>query len=369
MSTPTVYDVANHAGVSIATVSRVYRNPDTVRAETRDRVLAAARTLGYVPSGNARGLASRATGVLGLCFPDNLQYDEHREETQELGHEAHHDEADLMIYSDEVIRGMERAARERGYGLLIAATVAGDPASTVADVAGRVDGVAVLAGTVSTAELEVISRRLPVVMLAGPRENPALDHLDHVEVANFDGQLAMTRHLIVDHGLTKLAFVGGPPNSPDGEARFRGFQAAHLEAGLDIPAEPRIRAGLTTSSGRHAIGELLATLPERPQAVMFANDQMAVGALPELEHRGLRVPADIAVTGFDDISVSRLVRPALTTVRQPMQELGRHAVDLLLARVADRDRAPVSRLLQVSMVRRASCGCRVSHDHQPLNGS
>ncbi|WP_240759931.1 LacI family DNA-binding transcriptional regulator, partial [Phytoactinopolyspora endophytica] len=199
MSTPTVYDVAHQAGVSIATVSRVYRNPDTVRAGTRERVLEAARTLGYVPSGNARGLASRATGVLGLCFPDNHKHDRRHDESHELGHDTQYDEADLMLYSDEVIRGMERAAREQGYGLLIAASIADDPESTVAEVAGRADGIAVLAGTVSTAELEIISKRVPVVMLAGPRENPSLDHLDHVEVANFDGQLALTRHLIADH--------------------------------------------------------------------------------------------------------------------------------------------------------------------------
>lgn len=357
MSTPTVYDVAHEAGVSIATVSRVYRNPDSVRAETRARVQQAARALGYVPSGSARGLASRSTGVLGLCFPDNHQHDGVRQGPEELSHDAHYDESDLMLYSDEVIRGMERAARARGYGLLIAASVADDTTSTVAEIAGRVDGVAVLAGTVSPAELEIISKRLPVVMLAGPRENPTLDHLDHVEVANFDGQLTLTRHLISDHGLTRLAFVGGPTTSPDAEARFRGFQAAHLEAGLPFPADPHVRAGLTTSSGRHAIRDLLDQAPERPQAVMFVNDQMAVGALSELEHRGIRVPDDLAITGFDGISISRLVRPPLTTVRQPMQDLGRQAVELLMSRITDRDREPVSQLLQVNMVRRASCGC------------
>ncbi len=118
-----------------------------------------------------------------------------------------------------------------------------------------------------------------------------------------------------------------------------------------------MRAELTTSSGRRAIGELLDGMAERPQGVMFANDQMAVGALPELEHRGFRVPEDLAVTGFDGISVTRLIRPALTTVRQPMQELGRQAVDLLIARLTGRQHEPESRLLQVSVVRRASCGC------------
>src|SRR3954468_12133112 len=103
MGTPTVYDVAEHAGVSIATVSRVYRNPDSVRAMTRDRVLTAARELGYVPSGSARGLASRATGVLGLCFPD---FHDPEAEAEAEG-VSDTDDAGLTLYSDEVIRGME----------------------------------------------------------------------------------------------------------------------------------------------------------------------------------------------------------------------------------------------------------------------
>ncbi|MGW7716387.1 LacI family DNA-binding transcriptional regulator, partial [Streptomyces chartreusis] len=211
-ATPTVYDVAERSGVSIATVSRVYRNPDSVRAATRERVLAAARELGYVPSGNARGLASRSTGVLGLCFPDYA----------DPGTADIEDDDAAMLYSDQIIRGMERAARRHGYALLIAASLEGGPESLVAKVAGRVDGFAVLARTVPTEELEVISRRQPVVMLAGPRADPSLDHLDHVEVANEDGQYELTRHLLNDHGLRRLAYIGVDESSPDVGGRHRG---------------------------------------------------------------------------------------------------------------------------------------------------
>lgn len=345
MSTPTVYDVAEQAGVSIATVSRVYRSPDSVRATTRDRVLAAARDLGYVPSGSARGLASRTTGVLGLCFPDF--HDDEAEATDAA------DDAELMLYSDEVIRGMERAARRHGYALLIAASHADRAGEQLAEVAGRVDGLAVLAQDVSADDLAVVSRRLPVVMLAGPRD----DAYDHIEVANFDGELEMTRHLIADHGLRRLAFVGGPADSPDGEARFRGFQAAHLEAGLPLPEEPDVRGDLTQAAGRKAVAELLDREGQRPQGVVLANDQMAVGALHALESRGIAVPGEVAVTGFDGIPLSRLVRPTLSTVRQPMGRLGEEAVDLLVARLRDRERATVARLLPVAVTRRASCGC------------
>ncbi|MEO3751482.1 LacI family DNA-binding transcriptional regulator [Streptomyces sp. B6B3] len=363
MSTPTVYDVAQRAGVSIATVSRVYRSPDSVRAGTRERVLSAARELGYVPSGSARGLASRMTGVLGLCFPDF--HDDEAEDAPDA------DDAELMLYADEVIRGMERAARRHGYALLIAAS-GGDaarpdrprepapPDSTappvtqvVAEIAGRVDGLALLAQDVPEEDLDVVSRRLPVVLLAAPRDG----RNDHVEVANFDGQLALTRHLIVEHGLRRLAFVGGPSDSPDGEARLRGYQAAHLATGLPLPAHPDIRADLTQAGGRAAVAELLGRGADRPEALVFANDQMAVGGLHALAELGLRVPEEMVVTGFDGIPLGRLVRPTLTTVRQPMGRLGEQAVELLVARLADRDRPPEARVLPTTLTRRASCGC------------
>ncbi|MFD6475526.1 LacI family DNA-binding transcriptional regulator [Streptomyces anulatus] len=355
MSAPTVYDVAERSGVSIATVSRVYRNPDSVRAQTREKVMEAARELGYVPSGSARGLASRTTGVLGLCFPDYADPDA---ETAAAASDADDDQA-VMLYSDQIIRGMERAARRHGYALLIAASLDGGPESLVAKVAGRVDGFAVLAQTVPTEDLEVISRRLPVVMLAGPRE---IDHLDHIVVANAEGERELTRHLIEDHGLRRLAFIGGEENSPDAQARFRGFQAGCRDAGLPVPSRPELRAGMMTQAeGALAADALLdrseGTGVERPEAMLFANDQMAVGALQALERRGVRVPDDIAVTGFDGIPLSRIVRPPLTTVRQPIRRLGEQAVELLVQRLADPGRAPVSLELPVSVTRRASCGC------------
>jgi LacI family transcriptional regulator, galactose operon repressor len=349
---PTVYDVAERANVSIATVSRVYRNPGSVRERTRDRVLAAARELGYVPSGSARGLASRSTGVLGLCFPDYADPEidgsdraDDRDGADGFGEQT--------LYADEITRGMERAARRHGYALLIAASLADGPESLVASVAGRVDGFAVLARTIATEDLELVARRLPVVMIAGPRE---IDRLDHVEVANQDGQRELTTHLIADHGLRRLAFVGGAEDSPDAHARFAGFREALEKAGLPAPPAPDVRGDFTQAGGRAATRRLLDHGP-LPQALVFANDQMAIGAYDVLERRGVRVPADVAVVGFDGIPLGRVVRPGLTTVSQPMRRLGETAVDLLVERLADSAREPRSVLLPVTQTRRASCGC------------
>ncbi|AZM44624.1 LacI family transcriptional regulator [Streptomyces sp. WAC 06738] len=345
MGGPTVYDVAERVGVSIATVSRVYRSPESVRSETRERVLSAARELGYVPSASARGLASRVTGVLGLCFPDFA------EPAADDASDAQG--AELSLYGDEVIRGMERAARRRGYALLISASPADRAGESMAEIAGRVDGLALLAQQWPAAELDVVSRRLPLVVLAGQR-HPGLDR---VEVANFDGQLALTRHLLSEHGLHRLAFLGGPEDSPDAEARFRGFQAALLEEGLEVPERPDTRGDLTLAAGRKAVAELLDRDGPRPQGLVCANDQMAVGALQALAERSIAVPGDMSVTGFDGIPLSGAVSPPLTTVRQPMGRLGEEAVEVLLARLADRTLPVESRTLPTVLVRRASCGC------------
>lgn len=146
--------------------------------------------------------------------------------------------------------------------------------------------------------------------------------------------------------------------SPDAEARFLGFRQACRDAGLPVPDAPDLRAEMMTQAeGARAAEELLDRDGERPQGVLFANDQMAVGALRALERRGVRVPEDIAVTGFDGIPLSRIVRPPLTTVRQPIRQLGEQAVELLVQRLGDSGSEPVSLMLPVSLIRRASCGC------------
>lgn len=151
------------------------------------------------------------------------------------------------------------------------------------------------------------------------------------------------------------------------EARFRGHLAACRAGGAGVGDEPDLRVGMMTQAeGARAAEVLCARDGERPEALVFANDQMAVGALHTVEQRGLRVPDDVVVTGFDGIPLSRLVRPALTTVRQPMVRLGEAAVDLLVKRLSGaRDAEPVSLMLPVTVVRRGSCGCGEGENGTP----
>jgi LacI family transcriptional regulator len=341
-SVPTVYEVAQHARVSTATVSRVLSGNDRVRPEYRERVFAAVAELGYVPSGAARDLAARRTGVLGLCFPD-LVGDQDAE-------------SDAMFWYDEIIRGMERAARRRGYALLIAASHETDDVDLVTTVAGRCDGLVVLARTVPAPELERIAGRIPVVMLAGPRTSDEVARVvDHLVVANRAGAREVTGHLVDVHGHTNVSFVAGP-DSPDSAARFDGFRAALAERGLPVAQRPHATGDFTTAGGRRAVAQLLAE-GHRPRALVCANDQTALGALTALAGAGLRVPQDVAVTGFDGIQLGQHVRPALTTVAQPMRQLGEKAVTMLEERLADP--ALPTRLVEmpVRVDIRESCGC------------
>jgi LacI family transcriptional regulator len=350
----TIYEVASRSGVSTATVSRVMADGTGFSAATRERVKATAAELGWVPSGSARGLASRRTGIVGLIFPDLGQSGAAEEESP--------------LYVDQVIRGAERAATSVGDAVLIAATQTASGRELAFSVAGKVDGLVVLARSLPDEDIVTLSRSVPVVLLAtcllrsgpdfvGP-DFVGRDYVgpDYIGTDNRGGSQAITTHLISVHGHTDLAFLAGPPGSPDSEERFAGFRAALREAGLPEPAAPADTGFFTQAGGAQAVRDLIAG-GRRPRAIVCGNDEMALGALTALRAAKLRVPADVAVTGFDDIAAARRARPALSTVRQPMRELGERSVRLLLNRIAAADAPRQSVVLPTVLVARRSCGC------------
>lgn len=335
----TIYSVAQRCGVSTTTVSRVVRDQSFGSPATRERVLRVAAELGWVPSGAARGLASRRAGTVGLLFP-NLSRSRDAEDESPL-------------YLDEVIRGAERAAAEADQAVLIAA-VRGEPRSALAySILSKVDGLVVLARTLPDREVETIARSVPVVLLASV---PTEARSEHASADNRGGARELAHHLIHVHGYDDFAFVGGPRESPDAAERFAGFAEALSSSGIPSPASPHVRGGFTEAGGREAMRRLLDA-DRVARVVVCANDEMAVGALAVLRKASLRVPQDVAVTGFDDITLARHVVPTLTTVNQPMRELGERGVELLLARLAEPTSPPRSVLLPTNLVIRESCGC------------
>ncbi len=337
----TIYRVAEHAAVSIASVSRVVHGQPGVSAETRRRIQASMRELGYVPNDAAQGLAGRRHGVVGLVFADL------DDPSEEAGHES-------LLYSDEIIRGAERAARAHGHSVLLVATHAEGSRDRLISLVGKMDALVILAGSVPTADIRLLSRLVPVALLAAERRVGAVDQ---VRADNAAGMRAVVDHLISGHGFGDLAFIGGPEASPDAKARFRGYQAARLGAGLAPAPRPDVTEDFTERGGRQALRRLLSRRAHPPRAIVASNDQMAVGAIGALTAKGLRVPDDVAVTGFDDIQLARLLTPGLTTVHQPMRQLGQECVHALLARIGNPDAEPANVLLPTHLVVRTSCGC------------
>ena len=335
----TIYEVAQRSGVSTATVSRVMADGKGFSEATRERVRNTAAELGWVPSGPARGLASKRAGVVGLLFPDLGQSGEAEEESP--------------LYVDQVIRGAERAATSVGDAVMIAATRTASGRELAFSIAGKTDGLVVMARSLSETDIAALSRSVPVVVLAG---YSAEDGPDFVGADNRSGSREITAHLIEVHGHADLAFLAGPADSPDSGERFEGFREA-LRRPPPAPGEPAVTGGFTEAGGRQAVAAMLAG-GRTPRAIVCGNDEMAIGALIALRARRLRVPADVAVTGFDDIAAAHHLRPGLTTVRQPMRELGEQSVRVLLGRIIDQAAPRQSVMLPTRTVIRRSCGCR-----------
>ena len=334
---PSVYDVAERAGVSIATVSRVLRGSAPVAAETRERVLAAADDLRWRPSRLARAFVAQSHGAVGIVFPDLSG-----------------------PYYSRVIAGFEHVAAERRSAALILATHGrANAVELVADLADRVDGMVVMGRTVPDDVVAELERpRLPVVMLA----RKPVGVIPAVRATSRATADALARH-VLEHGREEIAFVGDPDLSPDVSERWWGVRRALRRAGADAERSLVPCAGFDVEHGFKTGLDLLSR-GERPDAVMCANDELAAGVYQAAELNGLRVPDELTVTGWDDTSMAIRLRPPLTTVHQPMQRLGARAACVLFDRIEGRHVA--SETLPTSVVIRQSCGC--ASDRQTRQG-
>lgn len=319
----TIYSVAARAGVSIATVSRVLQGSLTVAERTRQKVLEAADQLNYVPSGAARSLAVRHHETQGLVLP-------------ELG----------GPYYAELLVGFEtRAAELQQSVILMLAGTKKDLDQALRQLATRVDGIAVL-GAVPP---HVGRGSKPVVIIAGE----AQPGVEAIGAENVDSARQLTEHLF-EHGRTRLLFIGDTEAATDLRERYEGFAAAHRARGLD-PAEP-VRVAFRERDGTEFAERLLAGEFEA-DALVCGNDELALAIMKTLIDGGVEVPRDIAVVGWDDVMTARYVRPGLTTVRQPVHELGALAAERLHELATGADPDPERRVLPTQVVIRSSCGC------------
>lgn len=323
----TIYEVANRAGVSIATVSRVLRGTARVSPETHSRVLEAIKELRYTPSRLGRALAERRHAANGIVFPELFG-----------------------PYYSEVLLGYEEAASELGRSVLILSThMASVERETVLDLASRVDGLVLFDQTVDEPMIaELVDRNLPVVLLGrGP-----VPGADAVSADNLRSAHALVDHLL-DHGHRRFVVLSDPAASSDIGERWDGVGAALAEQGA--PPPELVTCAVDEEAARVAARDVFRR-SELPDVLVCACDSIALGALLAAEDVGVRLPDQVALTGWDDVMAAKYVRPGLTTVRQPMRQLGGRAATVLDERITGARQGPVHTVLETELVIRTSCG-------------
>jgi len=337
MAEATIRDVARRAQVSIASVSRALNGLDNVSDGTRSRVLAAAADLGYVPHAGARSLSLARTNAIGVVLPDV------------------HGE-----FFSEIVRGMDSAASKHGY-LLLLSNMHGagpQPETVLRAMRGRVDGMLVMAPHLDAETLvRALPARTPMVLINAPGE---IGRHANLRLDNAAGVDAVVAHLI-SLGRRHIIHVGGPSDNLDARERAVAFRDAmeRLAPGEDILILP---GDFTEEAGKQTVDRLVAQGVSF-DAVFAANDMMAIGALQALDGAGLRVPADVAVAGFDDVPLARHL--GLTTVRARVAQLGARAVECLVAMLADGSTEPVQELHSTELVVRRTTDLGASQAGKP----
>jgi len=325
----TMKELAKAAGVSWPTVSYVFNNSRPVSEKTRELVLQTARELGYTPDIMARGLATSRSYTIGILFSDF--------------------NASTSI---PMISAIEEAARTYSYRLVLALQ-GGEAADAILDLqdltARRMDGIIFVSSTDNpdTSILDALqTARIPILLAyTSPADSPTIDSVlpDHVQ-----GGLIATRHLL-NRGCRRLAFIGSGENNNATRKRVSGFRLAHEEMGLECDPNLIVYGEYTAQSGREAAHKLIEG--ERPDGVFAADDIIAAGVLQACQSAGLRMPEDIAVIGFDDSYLCKIVQPSITSVAMPFSKIGHMCLERLVYRLQKPDEwTPEQTLLPCEVV-------------------
>jgi LacI family transcriptional regulator len=343
---PTISDVAKKAGVSIATVSRVINGTTPVASKTTQRVQEAIKELAFVPRAAARVLASRRTETLGLLLP-------------EIG----------GAFFSPLLRGIEAEAQAAGYDLLIHATShiphASKPVAHRPLGEHNTDGLIIFTQSIDEKELSRLhSLNFPTVLLY--QSPPSSLNIPSVTIENKSGAQMIVEHVIQTHNRRRIVFLRGPEGNEDSEWRERGYHEALQANG--IPFDPSLVAmgGFNEEEAQIALQELLIEGVEF-DAVFGGDDDTAAGVISALIHAGKRVPQDVAVVGFDDLPIARYLRPTLTTVRAPIEQVGREGVRQLV-RLIRGQQAEALVMMRTELIVRESCGCPAVHPSGSLQG-
>ena len=332
----TIKRVADRAGVSIATVSRVGADPGTVSDELRLRVQEAALALNYRPSRAARTLRGLTSKAVGVVIPDLEN-----------------------PFFTAVVRGIDLVLQKAGYTLLLANS--DEDAARERNILEtlRAEGVAgIIFVPINAARDAYRDVLAPPLHTVAVDRSPSNVRSDLVTVDNVEGTRTGVAHLLA-MGHRDVALLGGPSRHSTAKERERGYEQALRDAGRPLRPELVYYGDFREGGGYDGMKALIA-LPHRPTAVFVANNLMTLGAFRALHEAGIRIPEEIAVVGFDDMPWATSLNPPLTVASQPSQEIGSSAADLLLDRIARPDRAIRHLILETKLVVRESCGASLN---------
>jgi LacI family transcriptional regulator len=331
-SVATVKDVAERAGVSTATVSRVLSGSGGVREPLKSRVLAAAQSLAYRPNRAARDLRVRSSRTVGVLIPDIEN-----------------------PFFTSVICGIEEALRETDYSLLLANYSENPDQETRGLETFRAEGVRGLIFVASRAPSQLYAElgNAGMAMVAVSRVPNRL-RIDQVTVANRDGAYNATAHLL-RLGHKRVAIINGPLALTTARDRQSGYEDALRDAGLPVDESLVVHCDFRHAEGRAAMEQLLDQASP-PSALFTASNLLTLGALQAIHERALDIPGQVAIVGFDDMPWATSLRPPLTTVAQPAFEVGRTAAGLLLDRIQKPAIARRQVVLETRLIVRSSCG-------------
>lgn len=330
----TIKDVAAQAGVSVATVSRVLSGKEGVSKELAERVQAAIQALDYHPNLAARRLRERKSRIIGVLVPDIK-----------------------IPFFASIVVGIDQVLQEAGYLLLLGNTndtLAGEQTHLHIFLSEDVSGVIFAAadGRDTSNYLRLLDLGIPLVAID---RKPGDLAVDTVQLDNAQASQQAVNHLILE-GHRRIAWIGGPPIISTSVERQNGYEQALRAAGL--PVDPRlVQPGDYVHSGGYQAMQALMALPDRPSAVVIANQVMALGALQYLHEHEYQIPRDIAMIGFDDMAWASALRPPLTVVAQPEDEIGTLAAHLMLDRLSKPDSSIKHITLKARLIARASCNC------------
>jgi len=339
----TIYDVARKAGVGIGTVSRVLNNSPQISSKTRERVIKVIKDLKYQPHAMAQGLARKRTNSLACIVPSFTGY-----------------------FYLELINGIQQALNRHGFDLILYSVVQMEKEKDVLKRTLRerkVDGVLLVSMPMSEDYVKKFSQsNFPIVLV-----DSFHDRVDSIAIENREGAFIATRHLI-DLGHTRIGMINGNLNSVPAKIRLEGFRAALAENNIPFVHEYVITVlqtdnkelnhnhGFNKIAGYEAMLQLLNLKENRPTAVFICSDIQAAGAVKAVRERGLHIPDDIAIVGFDGIELSEYL--GLTTMKQPMFEMGMIAVERLIEKIQNPDSSAtiVKKLFQTQLIIRDTCG-------------